>query len=131
MTAKNPAAGQVTLSWTSPHDALSGVAGYVVKAAAYPLTAGNFDAEPTVAVSTTPSPEGAAEQFVVSVPTISTVYFAMRSSDEAGNLSAISNTALWDLTPPQVAAIEILDGAVVSRPRRVTAASRTTSRSPP
>ncbi|MEK7384535.1 MAG: Ig-like domain-containing protein, partial [Elusimicrobiota bacterium] len=46
----------------------------------------------------------------------------MRSSEEAGNLSAISNTALWDLTPPQVAAIDILDGAVVSRPRRVTAA---------
>ncbi|MEK7383771.1 MAG: Ig-like domain-containing protein, partial [Elusimicrobiota bacterium] len=119
VTAKNPAAGQATLSWTSPHDALSGVAGYVVKAAAYPLTAANFDAEPTVAVSTTPSPEGAAEQFVVSVATFSTVYFAQKSSDAAGNLSAISNIAFWDLDGPVLSGLNPASGATISRPTTI------------
>ncbi|MBI2384690.1 MAG: hypothetical protein HYV14_01630 [Elusimicrobia bacterium] len=120
VTAKNPAAGQATLAWTSPHDALSGVAGYIVKAAGYPIDAANFDAAPTVAVSTTPRAEGAAEQFVVTVPTISTVYFVMRSSDEAGNLSAISNIAFWDLNGPVLSGLNPAPGGVVSRPANVT-----------
>jgi len=116
LTAKSTATAQATLAWTSPHDALSGVAGYTVKTATFPITDASFASAQTLVVSTSPLPEGSTEQYVVTVATGQTRFFAVRSTDAAGNFSAASNSAFWDLDGPVLSGLTPASGAAISRP---------------
>ncbi|MDE2141049.1 MAG: hypothetical protein KGJ84_01385 [Elusimicrobia bacterium] len=116
LTSQNKALGQATLAWTSPHDALSGTAGYLIKTATFPITSANFASATTIDYSSAPLTDGSTEQFVVAVATSQTVYFALKSSDAAGNFSAVSNVAFWDVDGPLLSGLTPPSGANLSRP---------------
>ncbi|MEK7384625.1 MAG: fibronectin type III domain-containing protein, partial [Elusimicrobiota bacterium] len=115
VTAADAAVGVATLAWTSPHDGLSGLAGYVLKTATFPITAANFASAQTVLVSTSSLPEGETESFVAQVSGAQTAYFALKSADAAGNLSALSNLAFLDLDGPALSGVSPAPGTVISR----------------
>lgn len=86
----------VTLTWTAPGD--DGAAGlassYDIRYSRTPITASNFSQASAVATPPTPQPAGSTESYTVTGLTPATVYyFAVKTSDEAGNASTISNVA--------------------------------------
>ncbi len=116
------AASSVTLAWTSPGD--DGVMGratrYDLRKSAAPIHSGNFLQASAVALVPAPAAPGSAETFqVTGLLQGQTYYFALRTLDEAGNASVLSNVARADtvdpadVTPP--AAVGDL-GAVVDAP---------------
>ncbi|MDP3544316.1 MAG: RHS repeat-associated core domain-containing protein [Elusimicrobiota bacterium] len=111
--------GELDLLWTAPSDALSGVAGYLVRLATYPITAGNFLALPASQAPAVQS-SGTAILQTVTADTAKTLYFAVRSTDAAGNLSPLSNPVFLDTDPPLITSVSPPLGATVSRPTRIT-----------
>ncbi len=90
-----PAAVAV-LHWTAPgDDGMTGLATrYDVRRATQPITAANFALADTVGGAPPPAPAGTAQSCAVVVPGDGTrVWFAIRTVDEAGNWSALSNVA--------------------------------------
>jgi hypothetical protein len=92
-------AGEVRLTWTAPgDDGNTGTASaYIIKVSHAAINAGNFDAaadldrwiaEPLPHVAATPE-----TLFVFGLATDSTWHFALKSTDEVPNTSAISNDA--------------------------------------
>lgn len=92
-TSTNVAAS-VTLAWTAPgDDGLSGVAHqYDLRWSSAPITSANFlQANPITSVPL-PALAGTTQRVTVSgLPDSPALYFAVRTSDERGNWSAISN----------------------------------------
>ncbi len=95
------------LQWTAPGD--DGTAGraarYDVRYSLAPITVASFDSAARALAVPAPQPAGALEQVRVSgLGRFSTLYyFAVRTSDELGNLSPISNVASGTtLAPPRV-----------------------------
>jgi len=145
LTATNVAASassggspQVLLSWTAPSDA-SGCVEYDIRIGAATITSGNFgtpgsgsvgDANNHIQNVPVPGTAGQVQSFLIpgryrtdsgiviapSIPDLTTLYFAIKTKDAAGNWSAISNVAsvttgaLGDFTAPNT----IADLAVVS-----------------
>jgi RHS repeat-associated protein len=111
--------GEVDLLWTAPSDALSGVAGYLVRVATFPITTENF-----FAIAAVPAPqvlpEGSTVALTVLADSGKTLYFAARSTDSAGNLSALSNVAFLDNDPPVISGVSPAFGSGLSRPTRVS-----------
>jgi hypothetical protein len=96
------------LAWTAPGDdgSTGTAAGYDLRYSTQPITAGNFASATQVA---TPPPilaAGSAQSYAMTGLTGSTTYyFALKTRDEAGNWSAISNlptaaTTATDQVPP-------------------------------
>ena len=88
----------VTLTWTAPgDDSLSGTAAlYDVRYATTPIDAASFGA--AVAATGEPAPQvaGSTESMLVTGLSPATTYwFAIRTRDESGNWSAISNIVQW------------------------------------
>ncbi|MDH5179034.1 MAG: right-handed parallel beta-helix repeat-containing protein [Gammaproteobacteria bacterium] len=90
-----------TLTWTAPgDDGTSGTANrYDIRYSTTIITAGNWAG--AIPVNNTPSPQvpGSLEQ--ITVPGLSpntTYYFAIKTADEAGNVSALSNLAIAPAT---------------------------------
>ncbi|MFT5429744.1 MAG: fibronectin type 3 domain-containing protein, partial [Myxococcota bacterium] len=114
-------AGTVLLTWTAPSDTAGTVTGYELRFAS---TAGTFDWDLATQLTTsipTPGASGTAESMVTAeIPTGDSVHVAIRSTDGA-NVSATSNLALADLTPPSVAITSPLDGAEITKTILVTA----------
>jgi hypothetical protein len=95
------ALGQLHLSWTTPgDDNYSGTADhYVIKYSTTPITADNWLSSATVTAPPTPLLAGHAQSCTVSGLTLGeTYYFALRSYDEAGNVSQLSNIAFLSLS---------------------------------
>ncbi len=99
----------VTLTWTSPSDDYgpdNAADSYDVRFAQSPIDPNNWDAATQCAGEPAPQPPGAPENFEVAGLTPDTLYyFAVRSSDGAGQISDLSNVASGstepeDLTPP-------------------------------
>jgi len=139
--ASTPASGgapQVLLSWTAPSDA-SGCAEYDIRIGTATITSGNFgtpgvgsvgDANNHIQNVPSPGTAGQIQSFLIpgryrtdsgiiilpSIPDLTTLYFAIKTKDAAGNWSAISNVAsvttgaLGDFTAPDA----VSDLSVVS-----------------
>jgi hypothetical protein len=83
-----------SLSWTAPGDDgnQGTVASYIVKYSPTPLTSVNFDSEGNAISPPTPLPAGSLQGACVDVLDPGTAYwFALRSYDESGNASPVSN----------------------------------------
>ena len=83
-----------TLAWTAVgDDSLTGTAtSYEVRYSTSPITAANFASATAVTGEPTPAAPGTAQSMVVSgLSRQVTYYFALRTVDEAGNVSALSN----------------------------------------
>lgn len=92
--APSPPTYSLTLSWTAPGD--DGKVGraqvYSLRYSVAPITEGNFAIATQVSGLPTPGPAGAIES--VTVPGLNqntTYYFALKTRDEAGNWSGVSN----------------------------------------
>lgn len=90
------AAGRVSLTWTAPGD--DGNAGlaqaYELRWSTAPITAGNFAAATVAGNPPLPQPGGSPQSFVVfGLPNEAALHFALRARDDAGNWSAVSNSA--------------------------------------
>ncbi|MCC6348238.1 MAG: hypothetical protein IT347_01435 [Candidatus Eisenbacteria bacterium] len=84
----------VTLSWTAPgDDGSTGTATqYEVRISTSPINAGNFTAATLVANPPAPQPAGTQQSmFVNGLQTLTAYWVAIRTADERGNWSAISN----------------------------------------
>lgn len=86
----------VTLSWTAPGDdgSVGQAASYDIRYATNPITDQNFSS--ALAVPGTPSPAVAGSTESVSVTNLqpsTTYFFALKTTDDAGNVSALSNVA--------------------------------------
>jgi len=95
------------LVWTAPGDDadVGTAAGYELRVSTAPISLGTWGAANVIGPSQSPSPSGTREGFTVrGLSSDSTYYFAIRSVDEAGNWSPISNVLRWDwiadTTPP-------------------------------
>ncbi len=111
LQASSASENSITLNWTSPGD--DGGAGtaaqYDVRYSTAPIDAGNFDSAGQVFGEPAPQAAGSPESFTVTGLTSGTTYyFAIKTSDEAGNWSGISNivsaTTDSDQTPPMTVA---------------------------
>ncbi len=85
-----------TLRWTAPGD--DGMVGraqaYMLRYSTVPITDANFGSATPVAGGPAPRPPGSLETFAVTGLAPSTVYFfAIKTSDDAGNWSVLSNVA--------------------------------------
>jgi len=88
--------GEVTLGWTAPGDDgnVGTAAGYDLRWSSSTIDDANFVGATPVAGLPVPKAAGSAESFTVTSMTPGvTLFFAIKASDEAGNLSALSNVA--------------------------------------
>lgn len=92
----------VTLEWTAPGDdgRFGRAQAYVLRYSTQPITDANFDQAWTVPKMTRPRPGGSLETFTVEgLEPDTRYYFALKTMDEAGNWSALSNVAMtWSST---------------------------------
>lgn len=105
----------VSLSWTAPgDDAWIGTATlYDLRISTAPITSGNWNAAASVPGLPAPLASGTRQSTIVRALSRDTVYyFAIRTADDAGNWSAISNVLRWDW---------VLDTAPPGAPRGVSA----------
>lgn len=102
-------ADAVKLAWTAPgDDSTSGRAAvYDMRYSTRPITAANFDSAARFTATPAPSVAGAPDSVVVSgLLPLTGYWFAIKTADEVGNWSTISNVvavttaAVPDRTPP-------------------------------
>jgi hypothetical protein len=87
--------GEIVISWTAPGDdgATGTATSYNIRYSLNPITAVNFAAAAAVTNPPAPQPSGTHQSFIVGGLTPAQVYyFAIRASDDVGNLSGVSNT---------------------------------------
>ena len=97
--AQDAAPDSVTLRWTAVgDDSLSGTAAaYDLRMAGTPITLSTWSEATVVSGLPVPLASGTAQQVTVRGLTPgSTYYFALRSRDDAGNWSGVSNVVRWD-----------------------------------
>lgn len=119
--AQGGGADSVTMSWTAPGD--DGTVGtatqYDMRVSTQPITAGNWNAAGTVPGLPAPLVSGTRQLVTVRGLSRDSVYYlAIRTADDAGNWSGISNVVRWDW---------ILDTAPPAAPTGVVAARQTPS----
>jgi lysophospholipase L1-like esterase len=94
LTVISTSAISATLLWTAPgNDGMEGTAAqYDLRYSTSPINESNFNSAVQVHNIFQPSSPGSQENFVVTgLETGTTYYFALKTSDESGNLSGISN----------------------------------------
>jgi chitodextrinase len=94
-------ADSLTLSWTAPGDDgnVGTAAAYELRMATTAIDAGNFDGATVVGGVPAPRVAGTRQSVTVRSLTRGTTYwFAIKSRDESGNWSTISNVVRWDWT---------------------------------
>lgn len=95
LSASNPTTSTIQLTWTAPgDDGSTGTAtSYDVRYSAAGITADNFNSATQVTGEPIPSTAGTSESMAISgLSAGATYYFALKSSDETANTSALSNT---------------------------------------
>ncbi len=103
---------RVTLRWTASgddHDRGT-AARYQLRWSAGPITEATFAAA-TPVPAPAPAIAGARQEVAITVPPVGRVHVALRSHDELGNPSALSNVAVVELPAPAVVFGESADGA--------------------
>jgi subtilisin family serine protease/PKD repeat protein len=96
LTAQAVSAGSVTLGWTAPGDdgTIGSATAYDLRYSTAPIDDGNFAGATPVANLLKPSPAGTAQTLEVSGLAPGTqYYFALKSIDDVGNASGLSNVA--------------------------------------
>lgn len=86
----------ITLEWTAPGDdgRYGRAQAYLLRYSTEPITEANFDRATTIPKVVKPKPSGSRESFTVEgLEPDTRYYFALKSMDEAGNWSALSNVA--------------------------------------
>ncbi len=89
----------VTVRWTAPGDdgRIGTASVYQLRFSDSPIDAGNFAAAILVAATSAPRPAGSSESVTVRGLVRGTPYwFAIRTQDDAGNWSGLSNVLMWD-----------------------------------
>lgn len=105
----------VTLTWTAPgDDGNTGTAAqYEIRYSTSPINASNFGSATLVAGAPAPLPAGTQQtMFVTGLQTVTPYWVAMRTADERGNWSAISNvvsftSSVGDTTRPNALALAL------------------------
>lgn len=106
----------VQLTWTAPGDdgSIGTAASYDLRYSTSPITVSNFTSAARWGATPAPAGSGTSQTVTVTGLTPSTTYyFAIKSIDDAGNVSPISNVlpkatpALPDLTPPAALSIGV------------------------
>ncbi|MCD6347548.1 MAG: fibronectin type III domain-containing protein [Bacteroidales bacterium] len=116
LSASNPTINSITLSWTAPgDDADSGTAAsYDIRYSTSPIDESNWDSADQVTGEPTPLLAGSAQSMTVSGLTSGTTYyFAIKASDEVGNVSLLSNVASATTTLPEVCSDSVPSGKQV------------------
>ncbi|MFN8586249.1 MAG: FlgD immunoglobulin-like domain containing protein [Candidatus Eisenbacteria bacterium] len=100
-------ADTLKLSWTAPGDdgSLGAAASYEIRMATAPITPDNFANATILANVPVPSPAGERQEYVVrGLSRANAYWFAVRSRDDVGNWSPLSNVVHWtwplDNSPP-------------------------------
>jgi phosphodiesterase/alkaline phosphatase D-like protein len=94
LAVSSPTSSSLNISWTAPgDDGTSGTAAsYDLRYSTSPINSGNFNSAISVTGEPAPAVAGTAQSMTVSGLSASTVYyFAIKTSDEVLNVSAISN----------------------------------------
>jgi flagellar hook capping protein FlgD len=115
-------ADSVSLAWTAPGDdgAVGTAASYELRMSTSPITSSNWSGATIVAGAPGPAPAGTLQSAVVHNLTSGTVYwFALKTTDDVGNQSLISNVVRWDwqldTAPPSaptgITAVKQIDGS--------------------
>lgn len=92
----------VTLTWTAPGDdgTVGQAASYDIRYSSTPLTELNFAQATPVSAPPTPAPAGTTETLTVTnLQPATAYYFALKTTDDAGNVSAMSNIATKSTDP--------------------------------
>ncbi|MEK7560888.1 MAG: LamG-like jellyroll fold domain-containing protein [Patescibacteria group bacterium] len=94
LAASNPTASSIDLSWTAPGDdgVVGTAASYDIRYSTAAITDANWDSATQATGEPTPTAAGTSQSFTVTGLTAATTYyFAIKTSDEVPNISAISN----------------------------------------
>jgi hypothetical protein len=106
LVASNFTGNSATLAWAATgDDSLTGTAAsYDIRYSTSPITTANWSSATAVTGEPAPAAPGTAQNYVVAgLQQQRTYYFAIRVTDDAGNISALSNVpsgATLDVTPP-------------------------------
>jgi hypothetical protein len=93
------AADTLTLAWTAPGDdgSIGKATSYDIRWSTAPITDANFASATAIPGLPSPANSGTRQKVVVRGLTRGTTYyFALKSTDDAGNVSALSNVVRWD-----------------------------------
>ncbi|MBO9608053.1 MAG: fibronectin type III domain-containing protein [Paenibacillaceae bacterium] len=95
LAAGSATAGSLQLTWTAPgDDGSTGTAtSYDIRVSTSPITAANFTSALLVKNIPAPAAAGSNQSLTVTLPGDQAYYFAMKATDEASNVSALSNVA--------------------------------------
>jgi hypothetical protein len=105
LQAVNPGKTTANLIWTPPTDVGSGVASYDMRYSTSPITPANFGSAATLTGEPTPGGLNDGSMTATGLPSNTLLYFALKSVDARGNVSAMSN----------VPSVETLDGKAPGR----------------
>ncbi|MBI5004677.1 MAG: DNRLRE domain-containing protein [Candidatus Lloydbacteria bacterium] len=123
LALSSPSNSAITVSWTAPgDDASTGTAAsYDLRYSTSAITSGNFSSATAVTGEPTPLVAGTSQSMTVTgLSPSTTYYFAIKTSDEVPNTSAISNvpslatTATPDTTAPSAVSDLAASGATAS-----------------
>jgi hypothetical protein len=98
LTAVTAGPNGITLAWTAPgDDGTSGTAEeYDIRESPTTINSSNWSSAAQIALAPPPGPPGSLELFTFTgFDTMLVHHFALRTRDDAGNWSEISNNAIW------------------------------------
>jgi len=113
LTCSNPTFTSIDLSWTAPgDDGNSGTAtSYDIRYSTEPISEQNWDSAIQITGEPTPAQAGSSQSMTVSGLTSGTTYyFAIKTSDEASNISRISNVASLTTNVPEECPVPLASG---------------------
>jgi len=93
-----PPTVSVELRWTAPGDdgQVGHARAYMLRYSTLPITSANFDGATMAVTASRPRPAGSRESFTVhGLAPATRYYFALKTMDDAGNWSALSNVATF------------------------------------
>ncbi|MBI4737964.1 PQQ-binding-like beta-propeller repeat protein, partial [Candidatus Woesearchaeota archaeon] len=94
LKAVQPTSYSIVLTWTAPSEDGGKAESYDIRYSYFPINDGNFDSISQCLNIPFPNEAGISESFEVGGLLSNTLYyFALKTTDKAGNISAISNTA--------------------------------------
>lgn len=113
LTCSNPTFTSIDLSWTAPgDDGNSGTAAsYDIRYSTEPISEQNWDLAIQITGEPTPAQAGSSQSMTVSgLVSGTTYYFAIKTSDEASNISGLSNIASLSTKTQEKCSVPLASG---------------------